>query len=167
MVAPGIYDSRVKARCCSAECWYRKDANPTAMYVCACGCGTTFRGNRSASRRKGIAFFNFDHRTKFLFGKNISQCGNLGKVALDFLSTFVPIHYRNSTNPKSSIFPFLKWCAESGINQITDIRPSTITQYLACCKQSDRKTPHYRVSALATFFLGPLQKRDIPLAIQS
>jgi site-specific recombinase XerD len=122
------------------------------MYVCACGCGTTFRGNRSASRRKGIAFFNFDHRAKYLLEKNVSQCGELGKVALEYLNTFVPIHYRNAKGVKSWIFPFFRWCGETGINQITEIRPNTITQYLASCKAGGRKTPHYRISALATFF---------------
>lgn len=161
-VAAGIYDSRTKDLCCSGECWYRKDANSTAMYVCACGCGTSFRGNRSASRRNGIAFFNFDHRATFLLRKHIAQCGNLGKVALDYLSTFVPIHYRTPKAVKSSIFPFLKWCTDNGINEIAEIRPRTITQYLASCNQNGRKTPHYRVSALATFFGWAIDEERYP-----
>jgi integrase/recombinase XerC len=152
LVAAGIYGSRWEERCCSADCWYRKDANPTAVYVCACGCGRTFRGNRSASRRRGTAFFNFNHRSRFLLEANISACGDLANVVREFLNTFVPSHYRNSKNAQSCIFPFFKWCAKNGIKQLLEIRPKTITKYLSSCRQSGRKTPHYRVSALATFF---------------
>ena len=101
-VPAGIYGSRSKNRCCTAECWYRKDMNPTAMYVCVCGCGKTFGGNRSMSRRKGIAFFNLDHRAKFLLEANISECGDLGNVAREFLDTFVRSHYRNAKNSETA-----------------------------------------------------------------
>lgn len=83
---------------------------------------------------------------------NISECGDLGNVVREFLNTLAPNHYRNSKNVQSCIFPFFKWCAKNGIKQLSEIRPKTITKYLASCRQSGRKTPHYRVSALATFF---------------
>ncbi len=152
VVAAGIYDSRSKKRCCSADCWYRKNANSLAAYVCACGCGRSFVGNRSASRRRGTAFFNLDHRSRFLLEANISACGDLGNVVREYLDTFVVSHYRNSKSAQSCVFPFFKWCANTGIKQLSEIRPKTITNYLASCRQSGRKTPHYRVSALATFF---------------
>ena len=92
----GIYASRSKTHCCSAECWYRKDVNPTSMYVCICGCGKKFAGNRSLSRRKGVAFFNYSHREKFLLERNLSRCGALASVALDYLTTFVREPLKNA-----------------------------------------------------------------------
>lgn len=104
------------------------------------------------SRRRGTAFYNFAHRANFLLERNLSRCGNLRNVALDYLTTFVPLHYRNAKSAKSSIFPFFHWCAENGIGELNEIRPATITRYLASCRQSGKKTPHYRVSDISTFF---------------
>ena len=147
-----IYGSRSKNFCCSSACWYRRDMNTTALYVCKCGCGKTFAGHRSLSRRRGTAFLNIEHRANFLLEKNLSRCGNLRNVAREYLSTFVPLHYRNPKGAKSSIFPFFHWCAANGIDELNEVRPATITRYLASCRQSGKKTPHYRVSDLSTFF---------------
>ncbi len=158
----GIYNSRSREFCCCSECWYRKDANPTATYVCVCGCGMTFRGNRSTSRRKGTAFFDFDHRAKYLLEMHITQCGDFGDIVRDYLGTFAAFHYRRPKSVEGSIFPFIKWCAENGLKNISDINPTTISKYLASCKQTGRKTPHYRISALATFFFWAIAEERYP-----
>ncbi len=152
MVPGGVYKAGSRDRCCSAVCWSRKDGNSTSLYVCSCGCGTKFRGNSSLSRRKGRAYLDFTHRAQHLLALHVAECGLLGQVALDYLRTFVPIHYRNSKCAKATIFPFFKWCRENAISSLAEIRPKTITQYLAWCKQHKVKTPHYRVAALSVFF---------------
>ncbi len=160
----GIYASRSKAHCCCSECWYRRNMNRTLMYVCTCGCGKMFGGNRSMSRRRGSAFYSHEHRRVFLLEENLRRCGALASVAREYLTTFVPVHYRSARNPKGTIFPFFSWCSQSGIAELAQIRPSDITRYLAWCKLSGKKTPSYRVSGLSTFFAWAIAEERYPFA---
>jgi len=147
-----MYPAQRKRSFCSDPCRNRDAATAYVVGACKCGCGEPVLGRKDEMGGKK-QFVNHEHLCRFLEEQQLGETGCFRPCIEWYMAGDARNRYKASTlhTVKSSLARFFRFAATEGITDINDIRPATITKFIAAELERGTTSRNY-VGHLSTFF---------------
>lgn len=140
---------------CSAPC-FLVCVHGKPLPLCGCGCGREVKRSTWSGSGKKAVFISREHYRKFLIESYLSEVSGVFRPIVDeYLSGFAANHFKDLHSARTSLGPFLRYLNEQKLTSLEDVKPVTITEFLASTKKAGVGTP--KVSYIKTFMNWAIQ----------
>jgi integrase len=131
IIPAGIYPSQRKRSFCSDKCRNRDFAAGYVVGTCKCGCGQTVLGRKDEAGKK--QFLDDEHYYRFVHERQLGGTGCFRPLIEEYMGGDAKNTYKSSTLPtvQCSVAKFFRFAVRGGITDINDVRPATITKFIA------------------------------------
>ena len=151
IVSAGQYPVQRKRSFCSNLCANRDAATKYVLGKCLCGCGQDVLGSKNKIGKK--RFYDDEHRRHFHRERMLAPTGGFRPMVEQYLQVEAPIHYKPGTlsTVQTSVTKFFRFVASLGFKDVNEVRPATISQFIASQLRDGAVARNY-IGHLSTFF---------------
>lgn len=151
IVPAGMYAAQRTRNFCCDTCRNRYEDKMYVVGICECGCGMEVLGRKQQVGKK--KFYDDEHRRRYLYDRVLAPTGAFLPLVKEYMAGDAKNTYKASTlaTVQSSVAKFFRFAVAKGIVDINEVRPATITEFIASEQARGAMYRNY-VGHMSTFF---------------